>query len=74
MPSGREIHSSKSYVPPELDADILEKMRAPPDPDETGALMDDGDDSSDDDLPAESSLPGAFSSRPATGAVGSEYY
>ncbi|KAL8920165.1 MAG: hypothetical protein Q9208_006411 [Pyrenodesmia sp. 3 TL-2023] len=74
MPSGREIHSSKPYVPPELDADILEKMRAPPDPDEARALMDDGGDSSDDDVPAENGLPGAFPNRPASGPAGTEYY
>ncbi|KAI4115765.1 MAG: hypothetical protein LQ345_003696 [Seirophora villosa] len=71
MPSGREIHSSKSYVPPELDAEALEKMRAPPDPDEARALMDDGDDSSDEDVAAGSDLPGSF---PGRSAAESEYY
>ncbi|KAL8644233.1 MAG: hypothetical protein Q9210_007356, partial [Variospora velana] len=71
MPSGREIHSLKPYVPPELDAGALEKMRAPPDPDEARALIDDGDDSSDEDVPARSDLPGAFPGRSTTG---SEYY
>ncbi|KAI4130616.1 MAG: hypothetical protein LQ341_006439 [Variospora aurantia] len=71
MPSGREIHSSKSYFPPELDADALEKMRAPPDPDEARTLMDDGDDSSDEDIPTGSNLPGAF---PGRSTAGSEYY
>lgn len=74
MPSGREIHFSTPYVPPVLDADVLEKTRAPPDPDEARALMDDGDESSDEDVLAESGLPGAFSNRPANGAAGNEYY
>ncbi len=74
MPSGREIHSSKPYTPPELDTDVLEKMRAPPDPDEARALMDDGDESSDEDVLAESGLPGAFPNRPANEATGTEYY
>ncbi len=30
MPSGREIHSIKSFEPPLLSADVLEAMRAPP--------------------------------------------
>ena len=30
MPSGREIHSLKSYVPPTLDQSVLESTRAPP--------------------------------------------
>ncbi|KAK4230570.1 hypothetical protein QBC38DRAFT_469093 [Podospora fimiseda] len=31
MPSGREIHSIKPYQPPQLEPDVLEAMRAPPD-------------------------------------------
>ena len=31
MPSGREIYTLKPFVPPILDASILEIMRAPPD-------------------------------------------
>ncbi|KAL8800594.1 MAG: hypothetical protein Q9182_005056 [Xanthomendoza sp. 2 TL-2023] len=73
MPSGREIHSSTPYVPPELDADVLEKMRAPPDADDARALMND-DDSSEDEEPAEGGLPGGFPSRPAGGAASNEYY
>lgn len=74
MPSGREIHVSKPYVPPELDADVLEKMRAPPDPQDERALMDDGNDSSDEEVPAENGVPGAFPSKPANGYAASEYY
>lgn len=32
MPSGREIHTVKPFVPPVLDPAVLEAMRAPPDP------------------------------------------
>lgn len=74
MPSGREIHSSTIYVPPELDADTLEKMRAPPDPEEAKALMADGVDSSDDDVPVESGLPGAYPGQPPKDSAASEYY
>lgn len=31
MPSGREIHSIKPYVVPELSKQTIEAMRAPPD-------------------------------------------
>jgi hypothetical protein len=31
MPSGREIHSIKPFQPPQLSAEVLEAMRAPPD-------------------------------------------
>ena len=31
MPSGREIHSIKPFQPPQLGAEVLEAMRAPPD-------------------------------------------
>jgi len=34
MPSGREIHTVKPFIPPVLDALILENMRAPPDRDD----------------------------------------
>lgn len=30
MPSGREVHSLKPYVPPTLDSSVLESMRLPP--------------------------------------------
>ena len=73
MPSGREIHSSTAYVPPELDADVLEKMRAPPDPDDVRAPMDE-DDSSDDEEAVENGLPGTFPSRTASSTAANEYY
>lgn len=73
MPSGREIHSSTAYVPPELEAEVLEKMRAPPDPDDARAMMNE-DDSSEDDNPSEAGLPGAFPARPTGGPAANEYY
>ncbi|KAL8707176.1 MAG: hypothetical protein Q9225_007808 [Loekoesia sp. 1 TL-2023] len=74
MPSGREIHSSTMYVPPELDADVLEKMRAPPDPEEARALIDDDDDSSENEGRVEGGLPEAFPSRASNSTAASEYY
>ncbi|TVY22605.1 pH-response regulator protein [Lachnellula hyalina] len=44
MPSGREIHSMKAFIPPVLEASVLENMRAPPD-----RVDDYGDASSDED-------------------------
>ncbi|KAL8824441.1 MAG: hypothetical protein Q9170_008156, partial [Blastenia crenularia] len=74
VPSGREIHSPTMYAPPELDADVLEKMRAPPDPVEARALMRDDSDSSDDGGPPHNDLPGAFPSKSVSGTTTTEYY
>ncbi|KAL8721467.1 MAG: hypothetical protein Q9181_007698, partial [Wetmoreana brouardii] len=74
MPSGREMHSSKSYVPPELDADVLEKLRAPPNLKDERVLMDDDENSSDEEVSTENGLPGAFPSTSASGHTASEYY
>jgi hypothetical protein len=46
MPSGREIHSVKPFVPPELDVRTLEGMRGPPSPSLVAAG--EGGDSSDE--------------------------
>lgn len=55
MPSGREIHSLKPWVPPVLDASLLENMRAPPDRADDYA----GDESSDEERPVQEPV-GAF--------------
>jgi len=47
MPSGREYHTAKSYVPPTLDSGELARMRAPPDPSHN-AFTGDEDDSGDE--------------------------
>jgi len=44
IPSGREIHALKTFVPPVLDPSILEGLRAPPDRADTY-----GDDESSDE-------------------------
>ncbi|KAL8758141.1 MAG: hypothetical protein Q9199_001725, partial [Rusavskia elegans] len=72
MPSGREIHSSTTYVALELDTDVLERMRAPPDADDARALA--GDDDSSEDEAHVDSLPGTFPSRVASGSAANEYY
>ncbi|KAL8672252.1 MAG: hypothetical protein Q9168_003275 [Polycauliona sp. 1 TL-2023] len=72
MPSGREIHSSASYVAPELEADVLERMRAPPDADDARALA--GDEDSSEDEADVGGLPGQFPSRAAGDSTAQEYY
>ncbi|CAK7225601.1 hypothetical protein SCUCBS95973_005921 [Sporothrix curviconia] len=50
MPSGREIHTAQPMDPPQLDASVLEAMRAPPDPmDVLADEVDVGLSSSDDE-------------------------
>lgn len=68
MPTGREIHSTQPYVPPNLDAEVVAQMRAPPDPDEGPDVGESGS-SDEEDGKQQSTLPGAFpgSSNPASG-------
>ncbi|PQE21978.1 pH-response regulator palC protein [Rutstroemia sp. NJR-2017a WRK4] len=56
LPSGREMHSIKPYNPPSLDAQVLEDMRAPPDPTD---IYDDVD-SSDEEKGEVGAPAGAF--------------
>ncbi|KAG7008919.1 NADH-ubiquinone oxidoreductase 12 kda subunit [Physcia stellaris] len=61
MPSGRDIHSTKLYKPPVLDADTLARMRAPPNKGDDAFAGDDSSSSDDDeDLPRPAQLPGTF--------------
>lgn len=59
MPSGRDIHSLKAFVPPELDEETLIRMRAPPDRNAENAAAA-NDDSSDEEGGASRAPPGAF--------------
>jgi hypothetical protein len=68
MPSGREIHSLKSYTPPALDPSIVENMRAPPD-----RADDYGNDSSDNEN-EEKAPAGAFPGTQADYTSGGSYY
>ena len=73
MPSGRDIHSTKPFVPPTLDADTLAQMRAPP---ERNSAASDGSDSSSEEerrTPGFTHLPGAFPGGSAS-KVGESYY
>ena len=65
MPSGRDIHSTKRYVPPSLDEDTLARMRAPPEKVHSGkAIEDDSSSDSEEEVGKQSNLsqalPGSF--------------
>ncbi|KAL9607774.1 MAG: hypothetical protein Q9167_007343 [Letrouitia subvulpina] len=74
MPLGRDVHQTKEYEPPALDADILERMRAPPDEDGANSLV--GDDSSGDEAPPRNNnnLPGAITSKSMDSSHSGDYY
>lgn len=74
LPLGRDVHQTKVYEPPALDADILERMRAPPDEDGASSLFE--NDSSGDEVPSKSNnnLPGAFPSNTMDSSHGRDYY
>ena len=75
MPSGREVHQTKPYVPPTLDEDTLSSLRAPPDRSLEGNMLGDDDSSSDEDgVKGESNLPGAFPCSSATATQDNVYY
>ena len=75
MPSGREYHVPKIFIPPSLDEDAIVRMRAPPDPANSG-LNGDGDDSADaeDRENAAQAPAGAFPGTRAEYTGGTTYY
>ncbi|KAF2400351.1 hypothetical protein EJ06DRAFT_494057 [Trichodelitschia bisporula] len=64
MPSGREYHTPRAYVPPHLDAGAVARMRAPPDANEVRGFQGGGDESDSEGEGYESaqgvSAPGAY--------------
>ena len=72
MPSGRDIHTTSPYIPPNIDADVLAHMRAPPEPKEYAA--DDDQSSSDESADGKSEVPGAFPGQPAANPNEGSYY
>lgn len=72
-PSGRDIHSTKLFVPPVLDEDILACMRAPPDVDEAAEPVDNSDSSDEEAHGSKNDLPGSFPGR-CIGTSGEESY
>lgn len=74
MPLGRDIHSTKSYIPPSLDEDSLARMRAPPDYDlHSNSAMNDSSSDSENEGKRQSGLPGTFPGSSAT-SKDAEYF
>lgn len=75
MPSGREIHTPKPYVPPSLEEDVLVRMRAPADGPGDVVCGADGDSSSEEGAEERKDLPGTFPvGRTAFGGGGESAY
>ncbi|THX14233.1 pH-response regulator protein palC [Aureobasidium pullulans] len=73
MPSGREYHTQKPYMSPQLDVSLLARLRAPVDPQQR-AFGGDEDDSGDEGAAREPVVvPGAFPGA-ATAGGGNAYY
>ncbi len=51
---------TKAFVGPSLDADVIERMRAPPDIDDGLGLSDDEDTSGDEGNEKKNCIPGSF--------------
>ena len=71
-PSGRDIYSTKSFLPPNLDEEVLARMRAPPEVDESVNIAD--DDSSGEEGKGKKEPPGSFSGDPTSEPSGDPYY
>ncbi len=74
MPSGRDIHTPIPYTPQVLEADVLARMRAPPEPSESARSAGDNDSSSGESTEERSNVPGAFPGQPAANSTESSYY
>jgi hypothetical protein len=73
IPSGREYHVPKTFIPPGLDEESIIRMRAPPDPTDS-AFKGDEDDSGDEDGRGHPSAPGAFPDSRTEHTAGTSYY
>ena len=73
MPSGRDVHQTRAFNLPVLDADILERMRAPPEKDDVRISAD--EESSDDEPGTEGrNPPGTFPSLSTSSTHNSDYF
>lgn len=73
MPSGREYHNHlQPFHPPALDEDVVARMRAPPDPSDSGFVGDEDDSNDEDD--SKGDPVGAFPGTKGVYAGGSSYY
>ena len=74
-PSGRVIHSIQAFVAPSLDADMIERMRAPLDVERGSGLSHDDDTSVDEPNEKKDDIPGTFPDGSVTGSSnGGSYY
>lgn len=74
MPSGREMHNVKPYIPPSLDASALQAMRAPPSPNALGGTGDGGDSSDEEGRTVVGAFPGTGVDYAAGGSSSVGYY
>jgi hypothetical protein len=81
MPSGREYHSTKPYIPPALEEDVIIRMRGPPDSRDTVFEGEEDPDSTDEEEslrePVVSPVPlgiGAFPGSQGEQSRGESYY
>lgn len=72
-PSGRDIRSTKLYVPPVPDEETIACMRATADIDEAAEIVDNSDSNDEEAHGRTSDLPGSFLGR-CIGASGEESY
>ncbi|KAF2118539.1 pH-response regulator protein-like protein palC [Lophiotrema nucula] len=72
MPSGREFHRPEPFIAPALEEDVIIRMRAPPDPGDTGFEGEEND-STDDEARVEAPA-GAFPGTKAEYSGGASYY
>ena len=74
MPSGRDVHSAKPFIPPSLDDEALSKLRMTPDREQVEDAM--GGDDSDDEVGEgrPSALPGSFPGSSTAASSGELYY
>lgn len=72
-PSGRDIFSTKLFVPPALDEETLAYMRAPLDVEEAVEGIDRSDSSDEEAQGRKSDLPGTFPGR-CVETCGEEFY
>ncbi len=74
MPSGRDIHLPKPFVPPSLDEVALNEMRSAPTRDDTHSFSEGDDDSDEEDDRKDEIPPGAFPGASFVDSHDSSYY
>lgn len=65
---------TKAFVGPSLDADVIERMRAPPDIEDGRGLSDDEDTSGDEGNEKKDCIPGSFRETSTADQTAGSYY